>query len=207
MSNEKIKFLSSIRKLNPAEVVRGQYVGYLDEEGVSQNSKTETFVALKMYVDNWRWAGVPIYVRTGKKLPETVLEAVVEFNKPPRDLFGNSVPNLLRFRLGTRDGVDISIQAKEPGPELNTETINLTVNFAQEFGDRQGPYERLLGAALVGDHFRFTRIDSVLRSWTLLDEVLKNPSRLHPYFENSWGPEEQDQIVPGGWAPVGEAAK
>ena len=203
MQNEKIKVLSAIRDIKADDVIRGQYVGYLDEEGVAPNSDTETFVAMKVFIDNWRWAGVPIYMRTGKKMPETVLEVLVEFKKPPRELFGRGNPNAVRFRLGAKDGVDISLLAKKPGTKLTTEEIDLTVEFVTEFGDRQGPYERLLRAAMLGDHFRFTRIDAVLHSWKILEEILKSPTRVHPYFEGTWGPDEAQAMIPGGWNPVG----
>jgi glucose-6-phosphate 1-dehydrogenase len=203
MQNEKIKVLSAIRDIKSDDVIRGQYVGYLEEDGVAENSDTETFVAMKIFIDNWRWAGVPIYMRTGKKMPETVLEVLVEFKKPPRELFGRGNPNAVRFRLGAKDGVDISLLAKKPGTKLTTEEIDLTVEFFAEFGDRQGPYERLLRAAMLGDHFRFTRIDAVLHSWKILEDVLKSPTRVHPYFEGTWGPEEAQEMVPGGWNPVG----
>ena len=203
MQNEKIKVLSAIRDIKPEDVIRGQYVGYLEEDGVAENSDTETFVAMKVFIDNWRWAGVPIYMRTGKKMPETVLEVLVEFKKPPRELFGRGNPNAVRFRLGAKDGVDISLLAKKPGTKLTTEEIDLTVEFVTEFGDRQGPYERLLRAAMLGDHFRFTRIDAVLHSWKILEDILKSPARVHPYFEGTWGPDEAQDMVPGGWNPVG----
>jgi glucose-6-phosphate 1-dehydrogenase len=203
MQNEKIKVLSAIRDIKPEDVIRGQYVGYLDEDGVAEHSDTETFVAMKVFIDNWRWAGVPIYMRTGKKMPETVLEVLVEFKKPPRELFGRGNPNAVRFRLGAKDGVDISLLAKKPGTKLTTEEIDLTVEFVTEFGDRQGPYERLLRAAMLGDHFRFTRIDAVLHSWKILEDILKSPTRVHPYFEGTWGPDEAQEMIPGGWNPVG----
>ena len=203
MQNEKIKVLSAIRDIKRDDVIRGQYVGYLEEDGVADNSDTETFVAMKVFIDNWRWAGVPIYMRTGKKMPETVLEVLVEFKKPPRELFGRGNPNAVRFRLGAKDGVDISLLAKKPGTKLTTEEIDLTVEFVTEFGDRQGPYERLLRAAMLGDHFRFTRIDAVLHSWKILDDILKSPTRVHPYFEGTWGPDEAQEMIPGGWNPVG----
>ena len=203
MQNEKIKVLSAIRDIKSDDVIRGQYVGYLDEDGVAKHSDTETFVAMKIFIDNWRWAGVPIYMRTGKKMPETVLEVLVEFKKPPRELFGRGNPNAVRFRLGAKDGVDISLLAKKPGTKLATEEIDLTVEFFAEFGDRQGPYERLLRAAMLGDHFRFTRIDAVLHSWKILDEILKSPTRVHPYFDGTWGPDEAQEMVTGGWNPVG----
>ena len=206
MKNEKSKVLSAIRDINKNEVIRGQFEGYLDEEGVAENSDTETFVAMKLFIDNWRWAGVPIYLRTGKHMPETVLEVIVEFKQPPRALFGKAASNHVRFRLGKRDGVDIALQAKKPGTKLVTETVDLSVEFVAEFGDRQGPYERLLRAAMLGDHFRFTRIDAVLQSWQILEDLLKNPHPVITYEAGSWGPAEAEELVPGGWAPVGTQA-
>ena len=206
MQNEKIKVLSAIRDINKNDVVRGQFDGYLDENGVAPNSDTETFVAMKIFIDNWRWAGVPIYLRTGKKMAETVLEVIVEFNQPPRALFGQAPANQVRFRLGAKDGVDISLQAKKPGTKLVTETVDLSVEFVAEFGDRQGPYERLLRAAMLGDHFRFTRIDAVLHSWQILEDLLRNPHPVESYEPGTWGPASAQQLVPGGWAPVGTEA-
>jgi glucose-6-phosphate 1-dehydrogenase len=207
MQNEKIKVLSAIRDINKTDVVRGQFEGFLDEVGVSENSDTETFVAMKLFIDNWRWAGVPIYLRTGKKMPETVLEVIVEFKQPPRALFGKGSANHVRFRLGAKDGVDISLQAKKPGTKLVTEPVDLSVEFVAEFGDRQGPYERLLRAAMLGDHFRFTRIDAVLHSWQILEDLLKNPNPVIQYESGSWGPTEAQDLIPGGWAPVGTEAE
>lgn len=207
MQNEKIKVLSAIRDINKNDVVRGQFEGYLNEDGVAENSDTETYVAMKLFIDNWRWAGVPIYLRTGKKMPETVLEVIVEFKQPPRALFGKSEANQVRFRLGAKDGVDISLQAKKPGTKLITETVDLSVEFVAEFGDRQGPYERLLRAAMLGDHFRFTRIDAVLHSWQILEDLLKNPNGAESYEAGTWGPESAQLLVPGGWSPVGSEAE
>lgn len=206
MQNEKIKVLSAIRDINKTDVVRGQFEGFLDEDGVAANSDTETFVAMKLFIDNWRWAGVPIYLRTGKKMPETVLEVIVEFKQPPRALFGKANSNHVRFRLGAKDGVDIALQAKRPGTKLITETVDLSVEFVAEFGDRQGPYERLLRAAILGDHFRFTRIDAVLQSWQILEDLLKNPHPVIQYEEGTWGPSEAEDLVPGGWTKVGTEA-
>jgi glucose-6-phosphate 1-dehydrogenase len=208
MQDEKIKVLSAVRQLDCDDVIRGQYVGYLSEEGVSPHSDTETFVAMRLFIDNWRWEGVPFYLRTGKKMAETTMEAVIEFKQPPRVLFTDSdspkpLPNIVRFRLGARDGVDISLQAKAPGSRLVTYPVDLTVEFAAALGARKEAYERLLDAALQGDHFRFTRIDAVLKSWQVLDPILKNPTKLHPYFTHSWGPDDSLDLVPGGWNPVG----
>ena len=207
MQNEKIKVLTAIRDINKNDVVRGQFEGYLDEPGVAENSDTDTFVAMKVFIDNWRWAGVPIYLRTGKKMPETVLEVIVEFKQPPRALFGKADSNHVRFRLGNKDGVDLSLQAKKPGTKLVTETVDLSVEFVAEFGDRQGPYERLLRAAILGDHFRFTRIDSVLQAWNILEDLLKNPTPVISYEGGTWGPIEADELIPGGWTKVGLEAE
>ena len=211
MQDEKIKLLAAVRNLDPHDVVRGQYVGYLQEDGVAENSYTETFVAMRLFIDNWRWAGVPFYLRTGKKIAETTMEAVIEFKQPPRLLFTKAgadrpLPNIVRFRLGRKDGVDLLLQAKAPGSELITYPVDLTVEFAAALGERKEAYERLLDAALEGDHFRFTRIDAVLQSWRVLNPVLKAPTKLHPYFANSWGPDESLDLVPGGWNTVGESA-
>ena len=211
LQNEKIKILSAVRDVSPENVVRGQYVGYLEEAGVAEHSQTETFVAMRLFIDNWRWAGVPIYLRTGKKMAETTMEAVVEFKQPPRQLFtakGEPAPepNIVRFRMGRHDGVDLSLQAKSPGSDLVTNTVDLTVEFAAALGQRKEAYERLLDAAILGDHFRFTRIDAVLQSWQILEDILKSPTKLHPYFDDAWGPEEAQEMVPGGWTTVGKLA-
>ena len=202
MEDEKLKVFRAIAPLKPENVVRGQYVGYLDEDGVANASTTETYAAAIIHVDNWRWAGVPFYVRTGKNLAETTLEVIVEFKQPPRMLFVESqvgVPNVLRFRLGKNDGVDIELQAKSPGDELSTEPVKLTVNFSAALGERQEAYERLLRAAMTGDHMRFTRIDSVLETWRIVEGVINNEPHLSPYFKGTWGPERAEDLTDGGW--------
>ncbi len=202
MEDEKIKVFRAIDALEPQEVVRGQYVGYLDETGVAKDSTTETFAAAIVHVDNWRWAGVPFYMRTGKQLKETVLEVVVEFKQPPRMLFADTQagsPNVLRFRLGKNDGVDIELMAKAPGDMLKTVPVQLNVEFSAALGDRQEAYERLLRAAMAGDHMRFTRIDSVLETWRILEKVLDTNIPVYPYFKGTWGPEKVDELVPHGW--------
>ena len=202
MEDEKLKVFRAIAPLKADEVIRGQYVGYLDEAGVAPGSKTETYAAAVLRVDNWRWSGVPFYLRTGKNLSETTLEVIIEFKHPPRMLFGETqsgAPNLLRFRLGKNDGVDIELQAKSPGDHLSTEPVKLTVNFSAALGDRQEAYERLLRAAMAGDHMRFTRIDSVLETWRIVEDVINNEPHLLPYFAGSWGPEAAEELTSGGW--------
>jgi glucose-6-phosphate 1-dehydrogenase len=192
--------------VEPHNVVRGRYKGYLQEEGVAPDSDVETFTAMRIHIDNWRWAGVPIFVRTGKKMAATTLEAVVEFKQPPRLLFKPSEghapePNVLRFRLGVGDGVDMSLQVKAPGSELFTSPVDLSVEFSAAFGQRKEAYERLLDAAIEGDHFRFTRIDAVLQSWEILDHALSSPSAIEDYEPGSWGPQCADDLIAdaGGW--------
>jgi len=202
MEDEKMKVFRSIDSLKPSDVVRGQYVGYLDEKGVAPGSTTETFVAAVVHVDNWRWAGVPFYMRTGKNLKETVLEVVVEFKQPPRMLFVETQagsPNVLRFRLGKNDGVDIELMAKAPGDNLETLPVQLNVEFSAALGDRQEAYERLLRAAMAGDHMRFARIDSVLETWRILEPIIHGEVPVYPYFKGTWGPEKVEELIPQGW--------
>jgi len=202
MEDEKLKVFRAISALKPENVIRGQYVGYLDEVGVGSGSTTETYAAATMHVDNWRWSGVPFYLRTGKNLKATTLEVIIEFKQPPRLLFAETQEgssNLLRFRLGKNDGVDIELQAKSPGDHLKTEPVKLTVNFSAALGERQEAYERLLRAAMSGDHMRFTRIDSVLETWRIVENVINSEPHLSPYFKGTWGPERADELPESGW--------
>jgi len=202
MEDEKLKIFRAISPLKPEHVVRGQYVGYLDEPGVAPQSDTETFAAALVHIDNWRWAGVPFYLRTGKALAETTLEVIIEFKQPPRMLFAETqagAPNILRFRLGKKDGVDIELLAKSPGDLLSTQPVQLNVEFSAALGERQEAYERLLRAAMSGDHMRFTRIDSVLETWRILENVISGEPALFPYFVGSWGPERANELVGGEW--------
>ena len=202
MEMEKLKVFRAIKTLSKDNVVRGQYVGYLDEEGVKEHSNIETFAAAKVEVDSWRWAGVPFYIRTGKSLAETTLEVIVEFKQPPRMLFADTQeasPNILRFRLGKNDGVDIELMAKAPGDTLATQPVQLNVEFTKALGERQEAYERLLRAACLGDHMRFARIDTVLETWRIVNNVINGEPELHPYFEGTWGPDDANEMIPGGW--------
>jgi glucose-6-phosphate 1-dehydrogenase len=206
LGDEKVKLFKQVRAVDPAETVRGQYRGYVDEEGVHGGSDTETFVALRLWIDSWRWAGVPFYVRAGKALAQAATEAVVEFNDPPRLLFdeaGGPSPhrNLVRFRLGSNDGVTFTLQAKTPGEHMDSEDVNLTVDFAAALGERKDAYERLLGDALAGNPRRFAREDVVERTWRIVQPALDDPGPVYPYERGSWGPPEADALVPEGWYP------
>jgi glucose-6-phosphate 1-dehydrogenase len=202
LRDESNKVLRATRALDTGTVVRGQFAGYHDEAGVKWDSQTETFVAARLQIDSWRWAGVPFYIRTGKRLAVTALEAVVEFRCPPTLLFaeeGTSAPepNLLRFRLGSKDGVTLTVQAKTPGPGMDTQPVDLAVDFAAALGDRQEAYERLLDDALDGNQRRFARTDMVEQAWRIVQPVLDDPGKVYRYQPGSWGPAEADRVLDG----------
>jgi glucose-6-phosphate 1-dehydrogenase len=200
LQDEKAKVINAMRPIDTAHLVRGQYVGYRDEEGVDPNSSVETFVAARLEIDSWRWAGVPWYVRVGKGLAQDASEAVVELREPPRMLFdeeGSPPPerNLIRLRLGKNDGVTFALQAKTPGPSLDSQEVDVDVDFAAALGERQDAYERLLGDALIGSLRRFARQDVVEGTWRVIQPALDQPGQIFPYFRNSWGPSEADNLL------------
>ena len=164
---------------------------------------------MHLEIDSWRWAGVPFYVRTGKGLTNSAVEAVVELRQPPRMLFhgrkGNGPgANMIRFRLGTHDGVTMTVQAKEPGNEDLTRSIDLAVDFDHALGVRREAYDRLLDDALKGDTRRFARVDSVEEAWRIVQPALDAPAPVHRYERGSWGPVEADSILRnegGTWHP------
>jgi glucose-6-phosphate 1-dehydrogenase len=200
LRDEKVKVLRSMRPLDASSVVRGQYDGYLEEPGVAPDSVIETFVACRLDIDSWRWAGVPFHVRAGKGLAATALEALIELREPPRMLFVDPAlpcphPNLIRFRLGSSDGVTMTVEAKAPGPELITEPVDLRVDFAESLRQRSDAYERLLDDALEGDHRRFAREDGVESAWRVVQPVLDQPGPVFRYARGSWGPAEADRIL------------
>ena len=181
--------------------MRGQYRGYVDEDGVRGGSDTETFVALRLWIDSWRWAGVPFLIRTGKALAGTALEAVIEFKRPPRLFFkqpGTPLPdpNHLRFRLGKNDGITMHLQAKAPGERMVTKQVDLQVNYDQVFGARHEAYERLIDDAITGDQTRFGREDSLIEQWRIIDPLLRHPEPVHLYTKGTWGPEPRPASPP-----------
>ena len=203
LQDEKAKVMAAMRAIDPSELVRGQYVGYRDEPGVEENSSVETFAAVKLVIDSWRWAGVPWFVRVGKGLTEAATEAVIEFHTPPRLLFdeaGGPPPgrNLVRFRLGKQDGVTFALQAKTPGPNLDSQEIDIDVDFAATLGERWAAYERLLGDAITGSPRRFARQDVVEQTWRIVQPALDHPGPVHPYFRGSWGPSEAERLLLDG---------
>jgi len=213
LRDEKVKVFRATRSIDPANVIRGQYIGYRQEKGVAASSQVETFVALKLGIESWRWAGVPFYIRAGKKLATTGLEAVVEFKQPPRLLFADPGspsphPNHIRFRLGgPQEGIVVSLQAKVPGSEIVSQAVDLGFTYDEEFGlDRMEAYERLLGDAIDGHHALFAREDSVEQTWRIVTPVLDHPGPIRFYEPGSWGPHEADDLATpdGGWHNPGD---
>jgi glucose-6-phosphate 1-dehydrogenase len=198
--DEKAKIFKAIRALTPGDVVRGQYDGYREEEGVAAHSRVETFAALRLYIDSWRWAGVPFYLRAGKKLAATTTEVVATLKEPPQKVFGPlpaGARNYLRFRLGPdRIAIALGAVAKKPGVAMVGQTLELFVcNAATE---EVGAYERLIGAALDGDTTLFARDDGVLEAWRIVDPVLVTDLLPEPYAAGTYGPAAADsQLAPG----------
>jgi glucose-6-phosphate 1-dehydrogenase len=206
LSDEKVKVFRAMRDVDPTQVVRGQYQGYLDEPGVDAGSTTETYVACRLAIESWRWAGVPFYVRAGKALATSSTEAVIRLKQPPAVLFGgqklagDNSPggNVIRFRLGSADGVTMTVNAKQPGPELEAKEVDLSVDFASALGIRQEPYERLIGDALDGNLRRFGREDIVEETWRVVQPILDHPGPIRHYERGSWGPEAADALLEHG---------
>jgi glucose-6-phosphate 1-dehydrogenase len=212
LSDEKVRLWRQIRAIDPAKVVRGQYRGYTDEPGVEAGSDVETFVALQVEIESWRWAGVPWLVRTGKNLPVHATEAIVTFAEPPRLLFAKAgsmrpQPNRLRFRLGHDDGVTLQVQAKAPGDDLVSRPVDLEVSYGKLFPHRQEAYQRLLEDAIEGDHRRFGRADGVEEQWRIVQTVLDAPPPVELYRRGTWGPPSAETLAgpSGGWVePLAE---
>ena len=208
LQDEKAKLLRQVRALEPDRVVRGQYVGYRDEDGVAADSDVETYVAVRFEIDSWRWAGVPWLIRAGKCLDVTATEAVVTFARPPRLLFTpegtpDPGPNLIRFRLGRTDGIDLRLHVKEPGEDLVPLPTDLHVSYDEVLGRREEPYQRLLDDALDGDTRRFGREDTLDQQWRIVQGVLDAHAPVEPYAPGSTGPEAAERLAAdvGGWYP------
>ena len=195
--DSKARLVSSLTPLSPQTTVRGQYEGYRDVAGVDPQSTTETFVAVKLMAGTWRWAGVPILIRAGKCLPVTATEVTIRFRRPPLDIFGLApMPpeNELRFRVHPETAVGFTVAGKKPGPGWEPQVDDLT--FAERPGSDIRPYDRLIGAALAGDHSLFARQDTVEAAWRVVDPVLGDVTPVHPYAKGSWGPIEADRLLP-----------
>jgi len=202
--NEKAKVFQAMRPLKSNDVVRGQYVGYRKEPDVAKNSDVETFCALRLFIDSWRWAGVSWFLRSGKYLAETETEILVELKSPPQRLFADSAPttgrtNYLRFQLSPSSAIALAARVKRAGKEFVGDQRELYL--VEEQSGEETPYERLLGDAMAGDGALFSREDAVEAAWAVVDPVLKTHHRVRPYKRRSWGPKEADAIIAsdGGW--------
>ncbi len=194
--DRKADLLKAIRPLDPRHVVRGQYAGYTGVAGVRPGSTVETYVALKLYVDTWRWAGVPIYIRAGKELPVTAAEVVVEFHRPPRETFGELVPSSsghMRFRLSPDMTVALGVRAKLSGERMVGHDVELILT--ERPASFMPPYQRLLGDAMRGLGELFGREDIVDAQWRVVDPILDNVTPLYFYEKGSWGPSEAEQLI------------
>jgi glucose-6-phosphate 1-dehydrogenase len=201
--DSKLDLFKSIPDINPNRYVRGQYEGYRKIEGVDPKSNTETFVALRLEVQNWRWAGVPFFIRAGKELAERVTEVrVILQNPPPIGIGGGPVPatDEIVMRIDPDPGTSILLEAKQTGEEA-LRRVHLDLLFQQQFGDQPGPYERLLADALAGNQQRFAREDMVIDTWRIVEPLIDNPCDLESYSKGSWGPEGASNLLHGygGW--------
>ncbi|MBK6597380.1 MAG: glucose-6-phosphate dehydrogenase [Proteobacteria bacterium] len=196
--SEKAKVFQAMRPLHPADIVRGQYVGYLKESGVARRSDVETYCAMRLYVDSWRWQGVPWYLRSGKCLAATAAEVLVELKAPPQQLFTDSRPrdgrtNYLRFRISPNAAVALAARVKRPGKEFLGDQRELYL--LEEQADEETPYERLLGDAMRGDGALFTREDAVEAAWAAVEPVLTTHDPVSRYARGSWGPKQADALI------------
>ena len=221
--DEKVKVLRSLRPLNGPEsvgasVVRAQYtagtvqgtevVGYRREDRVNPGSLTESYVALRIFIDTWRWAGVPFYIRMGKRLPKKTTEISIHFRRPPAVLFNapavaaGAADNVLVIRIQPNEGISLRMQSKMPGPSLRLEPVKMDFQYSTSFG-KSSPeaYERLLLDAMAGDATLFARRDEVENAWTFVDSIedawhkSENPPKMAEYPAGSWGPKEADELL------------
>jgi len=199
--DSKSQLIAALRPLTPEDAVRGQYEGYLEVDGVAPGSMTETYVAVRLFADSWRWAGVPILIRAGKCLPVTATEISIRFHRPPHDVFGiepSSPGNWLRFRIWPQARVSLGLIGRKPGVGWVPEQEDL--HFTEhQFADVR-PYDRLIAAALSGERWLFARQDTVEAAWRVVDPILGDAVSMYPYPRDSWGPKQADSLLPDGVA-------
>jgi glucose-6-phosphate 1-dehydrogenase len=223
LRDEKARLFRALRPLDRDSIVRGQYRGYRTEDGVAKDSQVETYAAMRLFIDNWRWAGVPFFIRTGKCLPITVTEIWAELQPPPLAVFGReqahgerersasalggpvpedagaSSPNHVYFRIDPDVCIALGAQAKKPGEAMIGEAVDLVVCHYSR--DEMQPYERLLGDAVRGDAALFGRQDGIEAAWQVVEPAMGNPGPLYEYEPGSWGPPQADRLMApvGGW--------
>jgi glucose-6-phosphate 1-dehydrogenase len=199
LRDKKAEVFRSIPDADPAQYVRGQYEGYLQVPGVAKGSTTETFAALRLEIDNWRWAGVPVFIRAGKTLAARVTEVRLVFRRPPRLRFveRQSDPNQMVLRIDPNPGLRTGLTSKGAQEHSSYRQVHLDMLFATELGQPLQPYERLLADAIAGDDHLFTREDSVEETWRIVQPLLDHPPPVHTYPQGSWGPEEADGLIRG----------
>jgi glucose-6-phosphate 1-dehydrogenase len=207
MRNQKVEVLRAIRRWDAGDAaqhaVRGQYSGYLEERDVAADSVTATYTALRLYIDNWRWQGVPFYLRTGKAMAEKVTEVIVQFRHPPHMMFSvgggrDLAPNMLALCLQPDEGVHLKFGVKVPDKGMSTQSVDMEFHYDSAFKDQEIPeaYERLLQDALEGDASLFIRNDHIEEAWRIVDPLLRSdPAPLHVYERGSWGPEAADRFL------------
>jgi glucose-6-phosphate 1-dehydrogenase len=197
--DSKARVISALRPLTPGDAVRGQYDGYRDVEGVDPVSTVETYVAVRLALDSWRWAGVPILIRAGKTMPVTATEVSIRFRPVPFDVFGitrTRMHNTLRFRIWPNTEIGLALAGKKPGAGREPQMQDLV--FAEDSASDMRPYDRLIGAALDGNRVLFARQDTVEAAWRVVDPVLDDAVPVHPYQRGTWGPKEADSLLPNG---------
>ena len=206
LRDEKVKVLKAISPIDEQNMVRGQFRGYRDENGVSKDSQTETFAALKLEINSWRWKGVPFYIRAGKNLPATCTEILATFRTPPTLIPESQLAeNYLRLRLSPDVIIAMGMMSLCPTADgLSLETGEMVASHCPQ-ADEMDAYERVLGAAMAGDSSLFAREDYVEEAWRIVEPVLKKNTRVYPYAPNTWGPNEVERVTPpGGWDNPGE---
>jgi glucose-6-phosphate 1-dehydrogenase len=199
--DEKVKVLKAIPPIEASNVVRGQFRGYRQEKGVVADSNMETFAALQLEVDSWRWKGVPFYIRAGKNLPVTCTEVLARFRKPPAVVAESALSrNHLRFRISPEMTIAVGTTVLGPGEVLKGETVEMVASRHAR-PEEMDAYERVLGDAMAGDATLFAREDYVEEAWRIVDPVLKAGGSIHEYDKGTWGPSEVDETLspPGGW--------
>jgi len=203
LRDAKSALLEAILPLTPEALVRGQFEGYRSEAGVASDSQVETFAALRLGIDSWRWAGVPFFIRTGKCLPVTCTEVIVALKAPPRSVFGEALSalggsNFLRFRLGPDVFIALDVRSKIPGEAMAGCRVEMLAS--ENAAEEMTPYERLLSDAMKGDPSLFAREDGVEAAWRVVDPILADATPVHGYAAGSWGPAEAERLAPaGGW--------